>query len=115
MSLDPKKPNVLFALFYCQKTRKITDDFTSSIPQNMYVLNDPDVTIDLDTSTKEAKDVFDKICDKLYPNTEYLPTPNEEIVEDDYLDDVNAEENDEKEDSGQQPLNTTDSEQANID
>ena len=80
----------------------------------MYVLNDPDVTIDLDASTKEAKDVFEKICDKFYPNTEYLPTPNEEIIEDD-LDDVKAEENDGEEESGQQPSNTTDSGQANID
>jgi hypothetical protein len=53
------------------------------MPENMYVLNDPDVTIDLDASTREAKDVFDKICNKFYPNTEYLPPPDEEIIEDD--------------------------------
>ena len=70
-----KKPNVLF---YCQKTRKITDDFTSSIPQNMYVPNDPEVTIDLDAAAREAKDVFEKTCDKFYPR---LPTPNEETVQ----------------------------------
>jgi hypothetical protein len=57
----------LFALFYRHKFRDTT--LSSLLPNNIIATNDPDSSLDFETATTQAKQLFEKMC----PNEEFLP------------------------------------------
>ncbi|GES89562.1 rab proteins geranylgeranyltransferase component A 1 [Rhizophagus clarus] len=64
---DASLSSPLFALFYRHKFRNTT--LSSLLPNNIIVTNDPDSSLDFETATIQAKQLFEKMC----PNEEFLP------------------------------------------
>jgi hypothetical protein len=74
--LDASLSSPLFALFYRHKYRD-TSLLSSLLPNNIIVTNDPDSSLDFETATIQAKQLFEMMC----PNEEFLPAgpdPDEE-------------------------------------
>jgi len=69
------KPTPLFVLYYRHRTRTTK----SSHPDNIIVVHDPDPTIDFESATVQARELFEKMC----PGEDFLPPgPDPEEVED---------------------------------
>ncbi|CAB4487673.1 rab protein geranylgeranyltransferase component A [Rhizophagus irregularis] len=64
---DASLSSPLFALFYRHKFRDAT--LSSLLPDNIIVTNDSDSSLDFETATIQAKQLFEKMC----PNEEFLP------------------------------------------
>jgi len=60
------KPNPLFALFYRQCYRTV---ITASTPKNFIIINDPDQTLDFESATAHARQLFEQMC----PGEDFLP------------------------------------------
>ncbi|KAI9304014.1 GDP dissociation inhibitor-domain-containing protein [Cunninghamella echinulata] len=77
--LKPK--HAIFELYYQQRIRSMEQALEKwKIPKNIYVCSDPDISIDFENATKEAKSIFYKCVND---DVEFLP-PAEEVEPEDF-------------------------------
>ncbi|KAI8337148.1 GDP dissociation inhibitor [Chlamydoabsidia padenii] len=67
---EDSSARILFEVYYNQRIRSAAQLDQDKIPSNVYVCSDPDVSLDFEQATREAKAIFYRCVD---PDVEFMP------------------------------------------